>query len=199
LASSDESEDQQEDSQSENEKSDDDDDDDENDDPTLLKNTQENAKVAAEIETELLKAKKDEPVGFESSFGTFGDGDFMSEVMTAVAERKDESIQEDASTKKSKPKRSVSFKNQTAKQKSKNKRRLAPLPSDSEESGNSDDESKSDENNSEEDSSEDSSLNKNAKSSQIINKPGKGNKNKTRVVPQPSDSSDDNEDSGKKK
>ncbi|GES98768.1 PH domain protein [Rhizophagus clarus] len=204
LASSDESEDQQEDSQSESEKSvaDDDDDDGENDDPTLLKNTQENAKVAAEIETELSKIKADESVSFGSSFGTFGDGDFMSEVMTAVAERKDETIQEDTSTKKSKPKRSVSFKNHTAKQKSKNKRRLAPLPSDSEESDNSDDESKSDENNSEEDSSEDSSLNKHVKSGQIINKPGKGNKKKTRVVPQPSDSSDDNEelsDSGKKK
>jgi hypothetical protein len=200
LASSDESEDQQ-DSQSESEKSDDDyDDDDENDDPTLLKNTQENAKVVAEIETEIPKVKADESVSFGSSFGTFGDNDFMSEIMTAVAERKDESIQEDTS-KKSKPKRSVSFKNhQTAKQKSKNKRRLAPLPSDSEESGNSDYESKSDENNSEEDSSEDSSLNK--KSGQIINKPGKGNKKKTRVVPQPSDSSDDNEelnDSSKKK
>ncbi|PKK73063.1 hypothetical protein RhiirC2_709923 [Rhizophagus irregularis] len=205
LASSDESEDQQGDSQSESGKSDDDDvddDDDENDDPTLLKNTQENAKITAEIEAELLKAKADESVSFGSSFGTFGDSDFMSEVMTAVAERKDESIQEDTSTKKSKPKRSVSFKNHTAKQKSKAKRRLAPLPSDSEESGNSDDESNSDENNSEEDSSEDSSLNKNVKSSQTINKPGKGNKKKTRVVPQPSDSSDDNEelsDSGKKK
>ncbi|RIA96628.1 hypothetical protein C1645_367802 [Glomus cerebriforme] len=192
LASSDESEDQQEDSQSESEKSDDDDD--ENDDPTLLKNTQENAKVVADTE-ELVKVKTDESISFVSNFGTLGDGDFMSEIMTAVAERKDESIQEDISTKKSKPKRSVSFKNQTAKQKKKGKQRLAPLPSDSEDSGNSDEgsESKSDENNSEEDSSEDSSLNKNGKSSQIINKPGKGNKKKTRIVPQPSDSSDDNE------
>src|ERR1051326_1911451 len=52
---------------------------------------------------------------------------FRSEIMTAVAVRKDESLQEDNSTDKSKPKRSVSFKNQPAKQKGKNKKRLVQI------------------------------------------------------------------------
>ncbi|CAG8550395.1 12897_t:CDS:2 [Funneliformis mosseae] len=183
LASSDESEDQQEDNNSpiESENSDD-----ENDDPTLLKNTQENAKI-------LEKIKTDEQINFGSSLGTFEDTDLMSEIMTAVAVREDEPVTGDASTK---PKRRVSFKNQPAKQKGKNKQRLAPLPSDSEDSYESEGESsmtKSDENNSDEDSSEDSSL----KNKNVIAKPGhKGNnkKTKTRIVPQPSDSSDDNEE-----
>ncbi|CAI2172359.1 16963_t:CDS:2 [Funneliformis geosporum] len=178
LASSDESEDQQDNySPNESENSDDD----VYDDPTLLKNTQENSKI-------IEKIKSDEQINIGSSFGTNENSDFMSEIMTAVAERKDE----DASTK---PKRRVSFKNQPAKQKGKNKQRLAPLPSDSEDSGDSEEESsvtKSDENNSDEDSSEDSSL----KNKIFITKPGhKGNNKKTkaRTVPQPSDSSDDNE------
>ncbi|RHZ87438.1 hypothetical protein Glove_34g92 [Diversispora epigaea] len=146
------------------------------DDPAVKKNTQKNSKINVGIENKsTIGSKKviESPI--------FGESDLMSEILNAVSERTGE--QDDDA--QNKIKRSVSFKNQPENPKLQDKKtKLAPLPSESEDSEES---SKSDE------ESSDQVSNKN--NVKIITKPGyRGNVKNIPVKPMASDSSSDDDD-----
>ncbi|CAG8534223.1 4551_t:CDS:2 [Ambispora gerdemannii] len=116
------------------------------DDPTLLKNTQANAKtsISDDIKLDSLEEENnetplvDEPLQLDDTSIENSGGDLMSEILTAIDEHKEEKPAQ-SSSKKPKPKRTVSFKNPPPKPKHKSKIRVSPLPSDSEEEEDDDD------------------------------------------------------------
>ncbi|KAG9306673.1 hypothetical protein G9A89_004220 [Geosiphon pyriformis] len=191
------------------------------DDHTLLKNTQANAKITpAEAKIELITEQNlpqtqdtlvNESIQLNSASNE-GSNDLMAEIMTVMDDRKidDNDVQ---ASKTSKPKRSVSFKN-PPKLKYKSKKQVTPLPSDSEEEKDSGGEQAShtaDINSMDElkDSVEDIKTKKmkavpikttSPPLSQIsVNSPassnsvGKGKNKKLKMVPQPSDSSEESD------
>ncbi|CAG8597194.1 2521_t:CDS:1 [Dentiscutata erythropus] len=191
--------------ESDNEESESDDGDDYNDyndynDPAVLKNTQENAKVAKEHSENNLTLTVDEHIRLGSSFNSLSGGDLMLEIMNAVTDRNDtvKSSEEtnDVLKKQPKTKRNVSFKNLSTKSGMNHKKKIAPLPSESEDNEElSSVGTKSDENDSD-GSSEDISVNKNEDRHANVNVNKKRNTGKRhiRTAPQPSDSSDNEEE-----
>ncbi|CAG8476445.1 12072_t:CDS:2 [Ambispora leptoticha] len=202
------------------------------DDPTLLKNTQANAKItiADDVKLDSLeenKNEKDEHLQFgDTSLENLGSADLMSEILTAIDERKEEEVpaQLSPSSKrpKPKPKRTVSFKNPPPNPKKKSKIRVSPLPSDSEEEEDDTEESVTDSEESQDEQKEEpeevvdvvKSSKVNKKKSSKLNSPsssnfganlptttkdvGKGKKKKVKVAPKPSDSEDDEEEKSPK-
>ncbi|CAG8792576.1 42851_t:CDS:2 [Gigaspora margarita] len=171
-------------------------------DPAVLKNTQENAKIAKEHSENNLTLTVDEQIKLGSSFNSLSGGDLMLEIMSAVTDRNDteKSSEEtnDVLKKQNKSKRNVSFKNQPTKSGANHKKKIAPLPSESEDNEElSSLGTKSDENDSDEGSSEDISVNKNADKhiNVNVNQRHKTGKRRIKTAPQPSDSSDNEEES----
>ncbi|CAG8659764.1 6148_t:CDS:1, partial [Racocetra persica] len=181
--------------ESDSEESDSDGENDHND-PAVLKNTQENAKVAEEHSENNLALMVDEHIKLGSSFNSLSGGDLMLEIMSAVTDRNDVKSSEetnDVLKKQYKPKRNVSFKNQHKKSGTNHKQKVAPLPSESEDNEElSSVGTNSDENDSDNGSSEDNMTMDKNKDIQVNVNPR--SKRHTRTVPQPSDSSDNEEE-----
>ncbi|CAG8674303.1 668_t:CDS:2 [Cetraspora pellucida] len=197
IASSDESEgdNRKNSDQLESDSEESDSDDDGYNDPAVLKNTQENAKVTEEHSENNLNLTVDEHIKLGSSFNSLSGGDLMLEIMSAVTDRNDVKSSEetnDVLKKQHKPKRNVSFKNHSIKSGANHKQKVAPLPSESEDNEELSSGTNSDENDSDKESSEDIIVDNNEDIQVNVNPRGKRH---TRTVPQPSDSSDNEEES----
>ncbi|CAG8664059.1 2940_t:CDS:1, partial [Acaulospora morrowiae] len=110
-------------------------------DTKILKDTRKNTKIATEEPMNLpnLNFNKviDEPIQLGTGLGSLGDNDLMSEIMTAVAERKGiDNVGQvvEIEKKQGKPERTVSSISRLTESKIQDKKKLMPLSSESEDS-----------------------------------------------------------------